>query len=391
MRMDSPSANSPANRSNTPLGVLGGSAPRIGLVYFDIAKKRLHFLNETARELRDEGVPFSKADLAKQPLEDLQGRTVSLKQLPLILAWREQQAVQGTYRLVRPGGTIELVCWSAAPHRDTKGTMIGVNGSVCRMAPQPDWKALAGLAHDLRTPLNALSLLASMMDRPDRPESELHENLADLRAAVARALAVGGELLDWCRWAAGKLQEMKSDWLVLEPLLNQLVREQMPAAQQKGIVLTFDTKAVADWEIHTNSVRLGRLLANLLVNAVRYTPSGSVAFTASWRDEPAGKNLVLGVVDTGTGISAEEQESIFQAFERGQAVKNDDSGGSGLGLAVVDRLVEELGLELEVYSEYGRGSAFHLLIPARLLRRTSGAITMTALDTHPDLDRSLDS
>ena len=78
--------------------------------------------------------------------------------------------------------------------------------------------------------------------------------------------------------------------------------------------------------------------------------------------------MALSVVDTGRGIPPEEQESIFQPFERGKAGKESDSGGSGLGLAVVDRLVEELGLELEVYSEYGRGSAFHLLVPAAILR-----------------------
>ncbi len=266
--------------------------------------------------------------------------------------------------------------------------MVGVMGSVCRIAPQPDWKALAGLAHDLRTPLNALGLLASMLERPDLSHTELRENIGDLRAAVTRALAVSTEVVEWCRSTAGNFQEMKLDWLELEQFLNQLVWEQMPAAYQKGIVLTFDTIPVIGWEIRTNAVRLGRLLSNLLVNAVRYTPSGGVVFNASWRQEPAGKTLVLGVVDTGTGISAEEQESIFQPFERGHAGKDDDSGGSGLGLAVVDRLVEELGLELEVYSEYGRGSAFHLLVPARLLRNQTLSTTtpMSALDTHPELE-----
>jgi signal transduction histidine kinase len=121
-------------------------------------------------------------------------------------------------------------------------------------------------------------------------------------------------------------------------------------------------------EILADRVRLGRLLANLLVNAVRYTPAGQVVLSAEWREGAEGKALAVGVVDTGPGISTEEQESIFQPFERGRAGKDDDSGGSGLGLAVVDRLVEELGLELEVFSEFGRGSAFHLLIPAGRLR-----------------------
>ena len=78
---------------------------------------------------------------------------------------------------------------------------------------------------------------------------------------------------------------------------------------------------------------------------------------------------VVSVVDTGTGISPEEKESIFQPFERGRAGKESDSGGSGVGLAVVDRLVEELGLNLEVYSEYGRGSAFSLVLPEAFLRK----------------------
>jgi signal transduction histidine kinase len=122
---------------------------------------------------------------------------------------------------------------------------------------------------------------------------------------------------------------------------------------------------------------------------VRYTNTGQVDFTATWQNTPANpldpvslplgeaaapaRILVLSVVDTGTGISAEEQESIFQPFERGRAGKEGDSGGSGLGLAIVDRLVEELGLSLEVYSEYGRGSAFHLSLPESLLRAKSTA------------------
>jgi signal transduction histidine kinase len=124
--------------------------------------------------------------------------------------------------------------------------------------------------------------------------------------------------------------------------------------------------------MQTDRVRLGRLLANLLVNAVRYTPQdGRVELKASWRDGSQGQVLALSVLDTGPGISQEEQESIFQPYERGQAGRDSDSGGSGLGLAVVDRLVEELALELEVYSEYGRGSAFHLLVPTYMLRQVS--------------------
>src|SRR5262249_521627 len=136
-------------------------------------------------------------------------------------------------------------------------------------------------------------------------------------------------------------------------------------------------------------------------NAIRYTPRGEVNVRVSWGAgeiaalrstgetaslrntgetatlrstgiPPTRQQLVLSIEDTGTGISPEDPESIFQPFERGKAGKESDSDGSGLGLAVVDRLVEELGLTLEVFSEYGRGSRFEVLVPHECVRSLGG-------------------
>src|SRR5262249_5045124 len=153
----------------------------------------------------------------------------------------------------------------------------------------------------------------------------------------------------------------KREWVALEPFLGVLATEQAVSAKHKSLTLASNVAATREWEAFTDRVRLGRLLSNLLVNAICYTTTGQVEFTAAWRDDhtgrdggqSAGRKLALSIVDTGAGITREEQESIFQPFERGRAGKEGDSGGSGLGLAIVDRLVEELGLELEVYSEYG--------------------------------------
>ena len=130
-----------------------------------------------------------------------------------------------------------------------------------------------------------------------------------------------------------------------------------------------DLTAAQGLQAYTDRAGLQRLLANLLANAVRYTSVGQVRFSASWRFDAAGKReaLTLAVADTGAGILPEDQESIFQPYERGKAGREGDSG-SGLGLAVVDRLVKELGLTLEVFSEYGRGSTFELLLSPAILR-----------------------
>jgi signal transduction histidine kinase len=148
--------------------------------------------------------------------------------------------------------------------------------------------------------------------------------------------------------------------------LEKLAAEQTPAAQRKGIRLDADLDASTGVEIHTDASRLSRLIGNLLVNAIRYTNAGHVRLTAGWRES----DLTLTVEDTGAGIASDDPESIFQPFQRGKAGKGDtDSGGSGLGLAVVDRLVSELDFTLEVYSEHGRGSRFDLIVPCGQLRK----------------------
>jgi hypothetical protein len=343
-------------------------ALRIGQFYLDLGRQRLFLLNPAAKYLRSEGIPIRGADLVKHPLLTRDGQPVGDDQLPLLVALREERAVEETFLWQEGDKKPMCVTWSATPHRDPTGQMVGIFASVCCTPLPPDWKGLAGLAHDLRTPLTALQMLSSLLATSGLSEADQQANLKDLRTAVERALQVGMDLLEWCRAPAHGGRELKTSWFALEPFLTSLVREQVPAAARKRLTCEFDLVSVQAWEVRSDPVRLGRLLSNLLVNAIRYTQRGGVKVTAGWREHLPSRILALTIVDTGSGIASEEQESIFLPFERGQASKEDDSGGSGLGLAVVDRLVEELGLELEVFSQYGRGSEFHLLISGRMLR-----------------------
>jgi signal transduction histidine kinase len=246
--------------------------------------------------------------------------------------------------------------------------MRGVLASVMCHSPGPDWQVLAELAHDLRTPLQSLKLLCAILDHFPQMDPQVRQTHESLHAAADRAVQIAQELLELCRGPAQGRRSEGAKWFGLGPFLAALAREHAVAAQRKGLELAQEFTAAQEWEVFADQLRLSRLLSNLLVNAIRYTSSGRVVFHASWREQSAERFLVLGVADTGPGLSREEQDSIFQPFERGQAGKEGDSGGSGLGLAVVDRLKQELGLTLEVYSEYGRGSDFQLLLPAARLR-----------------------
>jgi len=344
------------------------TGPRVGQVYLDVQRRELHFLNATAQQLHNDGLPFLSADLEPARLQHPDGSPVVAAELPLVASWQEQRPVEIAFILPRPLSSTWHITWYTAPVRDTNGQLTGVLGTVLCSFPEPDWQEMAGLAHDLRTPLNAIGLQVAVLERHVPQDSPLRQTFQHLRTSAERALHVGMDLLEWCRGPASRGRRTERTWFTLEPFLIGLVQEQIGAAEKKGLVLAAELDNTRGWELSTDRVRLGRLLSNLLVNAVRYTPRGRVEFTSQWREGNAGRILALGVVDTGAGISPEEQESIFEPFAQGRAGKDSDSGGSGLGLSVVERLASELCLELEVFSQYGRGSAFHLLLPEKLLR-----------------------
>lgn len=356
---------------------------RVGHVYLETGSRKLRWLNDAARQLHQEGVPISPADLAAHPLQTAEGRAVEAADLPLVRAWREGRPQEAVFRLARPGGPAEQVRWTASPLTDDSGAVVAVFGTFFVAPPEPDWQVLAGLTHDLRTPLQALELFLAVLEQDPSLMGEGREVATMMRGSAERARAIARDLLEWCRNPARGSRQPERTLFALEPFLKAILDEHTAAARRKSLTLVNRCEAAAGWEIHADQVRLGRLLSNLLTNAIRYTPHGRVEFTAQWRELPptrderdpfgAAENarhrkpaLVLSVVDTGIGIAAEEQESIFHPFERGRG-GNQEQDSSGLGLAVVERLVEELGLTLEVYSVFGQGSAFDLVIPPRML------------------------
>jgi signal transduction histidine kinase len=353
------------------------AAARLAHFYLDLGRRQLHCLNETARELTREGVPLTAADLERQPLQTTEGGPVAPSDLPLVRAWREQAPQEAQFLLTRPGSSPQHLTWSASPLFSDDREVIGVLATLSVAPPEPDWEVLAGLAHDLRTPLQSLRFLVPLLEHMIPPTTESHDLLARLSSSADRAMSIGMDLLEWCRGPTVYGRRVHATWFALAPFLHSLAAEHMLAAQRKSITLTTDLSAAENQEMNSDPVRLGRLLSNLLTNAIRYTSAGRVRFSASWRPGPDGQGqaLALSVVDTGTGISAEDLESIFMPFERGKAAKEGDSAdsvGSGVGLAVVDRLKQDLGLSLEVYSEFRNGSNFELIIPPQMVRPMGG-------------------
>jgi signal transduction histidine kinase len=355
----------------------------------------LYCLNETARQLLQEGVPLSGDNVARSALRTLGGGPVHAADLPVVRAWRERTPQESSFLFLGPDNVSRHLTWNATPLADASGIR-GILASIIVAPFEPDWQHLAGMAHDLRTPLQALRLLMPLLEHQEL-QPEARSIVQRIQACAERTLSISLDLLEWARGPTRGGRRVESNWFALEPFLNTLTGEHAVQAQDKGIGWRADFTVAQGLEIQADRVRLGRLLSNLMNNAIRYTPRGEVNVRVSWGAgeiaalrstsetaslrntgetttlrstgvPPSRQHLILSIEDTGTGISPEDQESIFQPFERGKAGKESDSDGSGLGLAVVDRLVEELGLTLEVFSEYGRGSRFEVLVPSERVR-----------------------
>jgi len=221
-------------------------------------------------------------------------------------------------------------------------------------ANQAKSRFLATASHDLRQPLQSLSLLNGALRRlvnhPDALEVLAHQDQAI--EAMSRLL---NALLDISKLESGVIKPEPADFNVAE-LFAELQGELAEVAANKGLRLMV---ADAPDAIHCDRALLGQVLRNLLTNAIKYTTVGTVRLV-SLREETA---IRIDVIDTGIGIAADQLRLIFDEFYQVGIPANSSRDGYGLGLSIVQRLVALLGIELQVRSELGKGSTFSVRVP----------------------------
>jgi PAS domain S-box-containing protein len=231
-------------------------------------------------------------------------------------------------------------------------------------------EALVSFAtHDLRTPLTTIKGQARMLERlaaRDRLTPEvLAAGLAHIGAAGATMEALTGELLDAVRLEAGHQLDLHLQPTDLVALARRCAAEQQRTTDRHTIrVVTRLGSLVGAWD----ETRLERVVANLLTNAIKYSPAGGVITIALRRRRDHGHTWAeLSVRDQGIGIAAADLPRIFEQFHRAASVTG-RIVGSGIGLAGVKQLVEQHGGTVDVASTEGRGSTFAVRLPLALPR-----------------------
>jgi signal transduction histidine kinase/CheY-like chemotaxis protein len=221
---------------------------------------------------------------------------------------------------------------------------------------------LANMSHELRTPLNAiLGLSEALGEQVYGPMSDPQlKSLRTIEESGRHLLSLINDILDLSKIEAGKL-ELQTSWVSVSDVCNSSLKFIKQQAIKKSISISLSVDPAID-AVWADERRLKQVLVNLLSNAVKFTPEhGEVGLKVSKNENQEAVNFT--VWDTGIGISAEDQERLFKPFVQIDSGLARHHEGTGLGLALVSRLIELHGGGVSLESEPGKGSRFLVSLP----------------------------
>ncbi len=232
---------------------------------------------------------------------------------------------------------------------------------------------LATMSHELRTPLNSIIGFSDVLGSIESLDAKQQRYVENIRTSGRMLLEMINDILDLAKIEAGKMK-LRPTVFRLESVVSAQCDMVRPLAEKRHIELAFEIGPGLD-AIEQDQAKVQQILANLLSNAVKFTPEGGRVDVIGRLAEPPGggppREFLLEVVDTGVGIAADDQQTIFEKFRQGNVFQRDDAmtrefSGTGLGLSIVRELCRLLGGDVSLESQLGRGSSFTVELPLQL-------------------------
>ena len=229
---------------------------------------------------------------------------------------------------------------------------------------------LANMSHEIRTPMNSILGFCELILREKGLSKRTREYCMDMRSSGRSLLHIINDVLDFSRIEAGKLTITENNY-ELSSLARDISNMFAFRAREKGLGWEVEVDESIPDSLYGDVYRVRQVIINLVSNAIKYTEHGSVRMIIRSLEDTfsAGEYLTLEITvrDTGIGIRKEDQEKLFQKFERVDMERNSTVEGTGLGLAISRSLLEMMGGSIRVESVYGEGSAFTVTIPQRII------------------------
>jgi len=221
---------------------------------------------------------------------------------------------------------------------------------------------LANMSHELRTPLNSVLILARLLE--ENKEQNLSPKQREYAGIIHKSgsdlLKLINDILDLSKIEAGKV-EINIEAVAVKSINSDLQQLFHVVADEKQINFITNVDAAVPATIQTDGQRLEQVIKNLLSNAFKFTPKEGTIELA-WSMQADG--LHIAVSDTGTGIPADKQQLVFEAFRQADGSTSRKYGGTGLGLSISRELMKRLGGEIRLVSAEGQGSTFTIVMPA---------------------------
>ena len=223
---------------------------------------------------------------------------------------------------------------------------------------------LSTMSHDIRTPMNAIIGLTTIVEKNLGDVESTRENLRKISLASNHLLTLINDILDISKVESGKLKLSPMTFSVVE-LVENLVNISQPMIKEKNIDFSFHINQMQKEYLYTDQLRLNQIYINILSNAIKYTePGGRV--TVDMREEksavPGCIRLSYVVSDTGIGMSPEFMATMYQPFSRQIDSRVNSIQGTGLGLAITKQMVDLLGGMIDCQSEQGKGTTFTVVL-----------------------------
>src|SRR4051812_10137198 len=226
---------------------------------------------------------------------------------------------------------------------------------------------LANMSHEFRTPLNAILGYTHMLlnNVTGQVTDAQRKSLTRIDSNSRHLLALINDILDITRIEAGRMP-LNATTFGIGELFEEVQAELEPIIKRSNLAVSTKVRGAVP-SLRTDRQKVKQIVLNLLSNALKFTPSGSVTMSASY--DGRARQVAVTVRDTGVGIAKQDQAKVFEDFRQLDSSPARGYGGTGLGLSICRRLANILGGSIELHSEAGQGSTFTLRLPAKGRRR----------------------
>lgn len=263
---------------------------------------------------------------------------------------------------------LEFILYVWLRNRDETTNQIDKVIDALMEAEQSKDDFLANVSHEIRTPVNVICGMSEMALR-EYDLNKMHDEVMDIRDAGHNLMSLVNDILDFVQLQQEKM-DIEEEAYNITSTINDIINMAMARKGDKPIELIVDCDANIPCGLLGDEKKIRRVIMNLVDNAIKFTNEGGIIINVHARREEYGINLCVSVRDTGSGISEDSLEKLFESFSQVDTRRNRQEGGVGLGLAISRALVQKMGGTITVRSRVGKGSVFRFVVPQKILDET---------------------